>query len=213
MCHQSIAGLATRLSKAGLEGQGSSPLAIVGTLATMMRSVGRVATLASIQFALALPSAAEQVDATLAHPSISLSDSGRQQSAMEIAASLNVRRSGCYQRHDLASIASLYTAEATYIELMPVLQVFKGRDQIKSHLEELSGASAVGLVPTVTDADRNPDGTILVAGDYLVLSRETTESVGHFVQSLRWEDGAWRIATHVFARPDPLTTEERYPRD
>lgn len=177
----------------------------------------RIAVLATALTGAVLPAAAQPAATGRPppHPEIGSSalDESRQQDPMAIAIRINTRRSGLYQRQDTAGVASLYTAEATYIELMPVLQIFKGQEQIKGHLDELIDASAVRLVPTVTGAERNPDGTILVAGDYLVLSREDTETNGHFVQRLRWDDGAWRIAMHIFARPDPLTAEERYPHD
>ena len=181
------------------------------------RLAARLAVLATALTGTVLPAAAQPAAAGRPPPrpqvESSVLDESRQQDPMAIAIRINTHRSGLYQRQDTAGIASLYAAEATYIELMPVLQIFKGREQIKGHLDELIGASAVSLVPTVTGAERNPDGTILVAGDYLVLSREDTEANGHFVQRLRWDDGAWRIAMHVFARPDPLTAEERYPHD
>lgn len=137
------------------------------------------------------------------------------QRPIDIAIDLNSRRSGLYKQEDLAGIAALYTADAMYIELLPVLQVLKGRDQIRGHFEELINASAVNIVPTVLSAEKKPDGTIRVSGDYVVLSSEGAQTEGHFVQTLRFEDGTWRIAEHVFARPDPITAAEmsRAPRD
>ena len=64
-------------------------------------------------------------------------------------------------------------------------------------------------------AERNADGTIAVSGDYLVMSGQDERTAGHFIQTLRQEDGVWRIASHVFARPTPLTSTEAdlYQRD
>lgn len=147
----------------------------------------------------------------------------QQQDPVAVAAALNMSRSRLYQQRDTAGVASLYTAEATYVELMPILQVLRGREQIKGHFEELIGASAMDIVPNVRDASRNADGTIFVSGDYVVVSRtsgagpgDTSEVSGHFTQTLRREeDGEWRIAAHVFARPTPVTSRERdmYDRD
>jgi hypothetical protein len=73
----------------------------------------------------------------------------------------------------------------------------------------------VTIVPTVLRAERNADGTIAVSGDYLVMSGQDERTAGHFIQTLRQENGVWRIANHVFARPNPLTPTEAdlYPHD
>ena len=128
-------------------------------------------------------------------------------------ASCNLRRSELYQKQDTQGVAALYTSDAEYVELMPILHVFEGRDAIKDHLEELIGADAVGIVPVVTAAARRPDGTITVQGDYRVISDERDLASGHFVQFLREVDGTWRIALHVFARPERITANERDGRD
>ena len=161
-----------------------------------------------------LPAHAQQQGATPAGPGpvVAVSD---QQNPSDIAVDLNIRRSRLYQQKDTAGVASLYTMDATYIELMPILQVMKGRDQIKGHLDELLDASAMTIAPTVLSAEKNPDGTIAVSGDYLVVSGQDERNAGHFIQTLRKEDGTWRIASHVFARPTPLTSTEAdlYQRD
>lgn len=139
-----------------------------------------------------------------------------QQNPMAIAFDVNARRSRLYEQKDTAGVASLYPADATYVELMPILQVFQGPEQIKGHFDELIGADAVGIVPVVRRAWRNADGSITATGDYVVISRRgpedaaPSETSGHFLQTLRREEGgAWRIARHVFARPDPITLRER----
>lgn len=163
------------LQNAGSKGRARGPLAV---LAASLR-LGGAAAVVAVLVGTALPVAAQQSGI-----GPSALDNGRQQDPMSIAAAVNMRRSRLYEQQDTAGIASLYTEDATYVELMPILQIFKGQDQIKGHLDELLGASAVGLVPTVTQAKLNSDGTILVGGDYLVLSREGAETDGHFVQRL-----------------------------
>jgi len=125
-----------------------------------------------------------------------------------IAVDLNLRRSQLYRRGDTVGVAALYTEDAAYTELLPMLQVLKGRDQIKGHLDELISASALTIAPTVQSAERNADGTLAVSGDYVVLTGDDTRIIGHFIQTLRQENGEWRIASHTFARPDPLTQAE-----
>ncbi len=162
--------------------------------------------------AASLPADAQPQEASRPGPGVAAPD---QQNPSYVAIDLNMRRSTLYQQKNTAGVASLYTADATYTELMPVLQVLKGRDQIKGHLDDLIDASAVTIVPTVLRAERNADGTIAVSGDYLVMSGQDERTAGHFIQTLRQEDGVWRIASHVFARPNPLTATEAdlYPRD
>ena len=137
------------------------------------------------------------------------------QDAMAAAVGVNMRRSKLYQDHDIPGAASLYTDDADYVELMPSLQILKGRDQIKGHFEELASADAVSIVPTVLQAEQGADGTIFVSGDYFVYMKDDAQVAGHFMQKFRQENGTWRIAMHVFARPDPLTTTDfdKYWRD
>jgi ketosteroid isomerase-like protein len=141
------------------------------------------------------------------------------ESPIKVATDINVRRSTLYRDRDTNGAASLYTLDATYIELMPIFETLKGRDQIKGHFEELIGAGAAEIVPTVRDATLNPEGTILVSGDYAVISRTNgieagdagarPDVSGHFAQILRRDqDGNWRIAMHAFARPEAITAKE-----
>ena len=170
-----------------------------------MANVGtwRAARILGCAFALGaagLPAHAQQRGTLPARtaPGVAAAD---QQNPNYVAVALNLRRSQLYRQKDTGGVASLYTADATYIELMPVLQVLKGRDQIKGHLDELLDASALAISPTVLSAEMNPDGTIAVSGDYHGGFRRGRANHGHFVQTLRKEDGTWRIASHVFARP------------
>ena len=162
--------------------------------------------------------AAHAQPATMGQPGSSPQASAQpapHENPMWVAMDVNVRRSTFYRRKDVSGVASLYTPDATYIELMPILQVLKGREQIQGHFEELLTAGAADIVPTVKQASPNADGTILVGGDYIVLSHslrddtQPTQISGHFAQILRQQqDGAWRIAMHLFARPDPITDSE-----
>lgn len=134
--------------------------------------------------------------------------SSDQQDPISVATDLNLRRSRLFEAGNIPGAAALYTQDASYVQLMPILQAFRGREEIRGHLEDLAGASASRIVPSVVRALRNPDGTILVTGDYLVVTRYGPEAEGRFVQTLRHEDGTWRIAMHAFARPHPITAAE-----
>ncbi len=161
--------------------------------------------------AASLPANAQQQGTPPPGPGVAAAD---QQNPRHVAVELNMRRGMLFEQKNTAGAASLYTKDATYIELMPILRILKGRDQIKGHLDDLIAASAVNIVMNVRSAERNADGTIAVSGDYDVTSGQDKQTAGHFIQTLRQEDGAWRIASHVFARPNPVTPEEdRYPTD
>src|SRR4051794_41724393 len=58
------------------------------------------------------------------------------QSPMAVASGINLRPSILYQRRDIDGAASLYTPDPAYVELMPILEVLRGRDQFKGHFEE-----------------------------------------------------------------------------
>jgi ketosteroid isomerase-like protein len=124
-----------------------------------------------------------------------------------LATNINAQRSEFYRKKNLAGIASLYTEDATYIELMPQFQLMTGRAQVQQHLREIMTASATENVPTVTAAQMNARGEIVVGGDYyLVVSNKKIG--GRFFQVLRNEGGTWKIAMHAFARSQPVTPTE-----
>jgi hypothetical protein len=132
--------------------------------------------------------------------------------ALAVALDLNARRSKLYHQADLAGATALYTEEADYIELLPILQRFKGRAEIKAHLQQLLSVDAVDIAPAVVEATVGSDGTIRTSGDYIIRFAEKAEIGGHFMQILRNDNGVWRIALHVFARSAPITQSE-YTRD
>ena len=90
---------------------------------------------------------------------------------------------------------------------MPTLKMMNGRAQIENHLRDVLDAGATQLQSVVTYAQPIDNDTELVSGDYyLVVNGKRAE--GHFVQMLRREAGTWKIMSHVFARPDPVTPHE-----
>jgi uncharacterized protein (TIGR02246 family) len=124
------------------------------------------------------------------------------------AAALNSQRSEAIRKRDLAGIAAVYTADAVYVELLPKLEVMHGRAQIRQHFEELFAARTTDLNMTVVTADADGNNGALIGGDYSLVTGNK-QIAGHFVQELRQENGAWKIASHVFARPEPVTVLER----
>jgi len=124
------------------------------------------------------------------------------------ATNLNAQRTDLFRKKDLNGVAALYTADATYVELLPRLQVMMGRSQIQQHMSELITSKATDLVVTVTSAEMKGSGEMMVGGDYFLVVTGGKKISGHFFQVLRKEGGAWKIAMHAFARPEPVTPVE-----
>jgi uncharacterized protein (TIGR02246 family) len=124
-----------------------------------------------------------------------------------MANAVNAQRSAMFAKGDAAGIASLYTQNATYIELLPRLIMMGGRARIEEHFRDLFKAHATELKSSVTSASRIDGDNALVGGDYYIVAKNR-KTMGHFVQILRQESGTWKIISHVFARPDPITFEE-----
>jgi uncharacterized protein (TIGR02246 family) len=124
------------------------------------------------------------------------------------AETLNLQRDRAFRAKDLNAIGALYTPDAVYVELLPTLQSMQGQAEIKIHFQELFDANASNLDTTVRNVARAADDTALVTGDYaLVVSNKII--AGHFLQVLRQEAGTWKIAQHVFARPESITESEQ----
>jgi ketosteroid isomerase-like protein len=155
-----------------------------------------------------LPVAAQQ--ARRAPPSYQqdVAQPTEQDNLRTVATNINAQRSELFRKKDLAGIASLYTPDATYIELLPQIQVMTGRAQVQQHLRELMTASATENVPTVTTAQLGADGQIMVGGDYYLVVGADKKVGGRFFQVLRKDGGTWKIAIHAFARTQPVTASE-----
>ena len=125
-----------------------------------------------------------------------------------LASNRNAQRSDFYRKGDLAGLASLYTPDASYIELLPRLSVMHGRDEIREHMHDLVAAKAQDLVLTVTTAEMTGRDSMMVGGDYYVMVQGGKKISGHFFQILRQDGGTWKIAMHAFARPEPVTSIE-----
>jgi ketosteroid isomerase-like protein len=124
-----------------------------------------------------------------------------------VATNLNAQRSELFRRKDLAGIGALYTSDASYIELLPRLQVMRGRAQIQAQLKDVMAANATDVVPTVKTVERIGNGAILAGGDY-TLDVKGKNVPGYFFQILRQEEGTWKVAMHAFARLVAVTPTE-----
>jgi ketosteroid isomerase-like protein len=131
-----------------------------------------------------------------------------QDSLRTAATNLNAQRGELFRKKDLTGLTALYLPDATYIQLLPRVQVMQGRAEIRQHLQEIMAASATDLVPTVTTARMGGNGAMMVSGDYVLVVQGGRKIYGHFFQELRQDGGTWKIATHAFARPEPVTARE-----
>jgi uncharacterized protein (TIGR02246 family) len=125
-----------------------------------------------------------------------------------VATNLNAQRSEAFRKKDLAAIGALYTPDATYVELLPRIDVMQGRAQIEAHFKDLMAANATDIIPTITSVEMMGDGAMLAGGDYTLNLKEGKKIFGHFFQILRQQGGTWKIAMHAFARPQPVTPVE-----
>jgi len=132
-----------------------------------------------------------------------------QQDSLRMAATnLNHQRRELFRKKDAAGAAALYTPDAIYVELLPRLDVMRGRSQIQAHLNDIMAASVSDLIVTVTSAEMAGNGVMLVGGDYSLVVGGGKKINGHFFQTLRQDGGTWKIAMHTFARPEPVTPVE-----
>jgi uncharacterized protein (TIGR02246 family) len=163
--------------------------------------------LLALSGAMTLPVAAQQ-SAPVAESSDQYPRPTNRDNLIVAAAALNNQRSEAIRKRDLPGIVAVYTADAVYVELLPRLEVMHGRAQIQRHFEELFASRTTDLTSTVTSADSAGNDRALVGGNYSLVTGNK-QIAGHFVQELRREGGAWKIASHVFARPEPVTVIER----
>jgi hypothetical protein len=75
-------------------------------------------------------------------------------------------------------------------------------------MQELKEAKVGDLVLTVTSAEMAGPDTIWVGGDYYLTTQGNENAYGHFTQVLQREGNRWEIASHSFARPEPITASE-----
>ena len=119
------------------------------------------------------------------------------------AAAIIVQRTQLYNQKDAAGIASQFTADAVFVELLPRLTVVHGKAEIQKHYQQLFDAGAANFDQKITEAEPNDSTTGMIAGDYSVVVNGKTIT-GHWFEILRQEAGTWKATTHIFARPEPI---------
>jgi len=121
---------------------------------------------------------------------------------------LNTQRAELFGKHDSRGAAEMYMPNATYVELLPRLDLMQGREEIQKHFQDLMSAHATEIVATVTSARMNGDGSASIGGDYSINVEGGKKINGHFFQVLQRYGQGWKIAQHIFARPEPITPVE-----
>ena len=119
------------------------------------------------------------------------------------AAAIIAQRGELYSKKDAAGIAEEFTADVIYVELLPRLEVMHGKAEIQKHYQQLIDAGATNFALKITQVELNGNDTGVMAGDYTVVANGKTIT-GHWFEILRLDAGTWKIAVHVFARPEPI---------
>jgi ketosteroid isomerase-like protein len=119
------------------------------------------------------------------------------------AAAIIAQRGELYGKKDAAGIAAEFTADVIYVELLPRLEVIHGKAEVQKHYQQLIDAGATKFALKITQVEPTANDSGLMAGDYTVVANGKTIA-GHWFEILRQEAGTWKIAVHVFARPEPI---------
>ena len=119
------------------------------------------------------------------------------------AEALIAQRVQLYNKKDAAGIAAEFTQDAIFVELLPTLEVMRGKEEIQKHYQRLFDAGATSFDQKITQVELNGNEEGVMAGDYSVVANGKTIT-GHWFEILRQEAGIWKSALHVFARPNPI---------
>jgi uncharacterized protein (TIGR02246 family) len=163
---------------------------MIDFLQTMSKTSARqlLLSVVAITIGTALPAAAQQ-DST--------------QELKAAAAALIAQRVELYNKKDAGGIAAQFTPDAIFVELLPRLEVKRGKSEIQKHYQQLFDAGATTFDQKITQVELNGDEAGVMAGDYSVVANGKTIT-GHWFEILRQEAGTWKATVHVFARPNPI---------
>jgi uncharacterized protein (TIGR02246 family) len=163
---------------------------MIDFLQTMSMSLARrlLLFIVTITIGTALPAAAQQ---------------NSTQDLKAAAATLIAQRVQLYNKKDAAGIAAEFTSDAIFVELLPKLEVLRGKGEIQKHYQMLFDAGATSFDQKITQVELNGNDAGVMAGDYSVVANGKTIT-GHWFEILRQEAGIWKAAVHVFARPNPI---------
>ena len=119
------------------------------------------------------------------------------------AEALIAERVQLYNKKDAAGIAAEFTQDAIFVELLPTLEVMRGKEEIQKHYQRLFDAGATSFDQKITQVELNGNEEGVMAGDYSVVANGKNIT-GHWFEIVRQEAGTWKATVHVFARPNPI---------
>jgi uncharacterized protein (TIGR02246 family) len=119
------------------------------------------------------------------------------------AEALIAQRVQLYNKKDAAGIAAEFTQDAIFVELLPTLEVMRGKEEIQKHYQRLFDAGATSFDQKITQVELNGNEEGVMAGDYSVVANGKNIT-GHWFEIVRQEAGTWKATVHVFARPNPI---------
>ena len=103
-------------------------------------------------------------------------------------------------KKDAAGIASLFTSDGLLVMLAPQFAFKPGRDAIQKHYQGIIDAGASKITLELKNLELRGNDGVWAAGNYLITLNDKTVQ-GHWFRILKLENGAWKIAMEVFARP------------
>ena len=122
------------------------------------------------------------------------------QEVMSAANALGARESELLSKKDAAGIASLFTSDGLLVMLAPQFAFKPGRDAIQKHYQAIIDAGASKITLELKNLELRGNDGVWAAGNYSVTLKDMTVQ-GHWFRILKRENGAWKIAMEVFARP------------
>jgi uncharacterized protein (TIGR02246 family) len=125
------------------------------------------------------------------------------QEVMNATNALGTRENELLGKKDAAGIASLFTSDGLLVMLAPQFAFKAGRDVIQKHYQGVIDAGASKITLELKNLELRGNDGVWAAGNYSVTLKDKTIQ-GHWFRILKRENGAWKIAMEVFARPDAI---------
>ena len=125
------------------------------------------------------------------------------QEVMNAINALGARESELLGKKDAAGIASLFTSDGLLVTLAPQFAFKPGRDAIQKHYQGIIDAGASKIILELKNLELRGNDGVWAAGIYSIALKDSTVQ-GHWFRIHKRENGAWKIAMEVFARPSGI---------
>jgi uncharacterized protein (TIGR02246 family) len=125
------------------------------------------------------------------------------QEVMNATNALAARQNELLNKKHAAGIASLFTSDGLLVMLAPQFTFRPGRDAIQKHYQGIIDAGASKITLELKNLELRGNDGVWEAGNYLITLKDKTVE-GHWFRILKRENGAWKIAMEVFARPGAI---------